>query len=107
MKKIFSLLLIAFIAIPMFSQEEEEDYPVMFTFEAGILADNQTIMTPYKGMIEFQIHHRFGEVTNGHQSLFGIYSPSNIRLGPELWYHRQDYGWCRSHQGPEYMGAAG
>ncbi|MFO7756269.1 MAG: DUF5777 family beta-barrel protein [Bacteroidales bacterium] len=81
MKKIFSLLLIAFIAIPLFSQDEEEDYPVMFTFEAGILADNQTIMTPYKGMLEFQIHHRFGEVTNGHQSLFGIYSPSNIRLG--------------------------
>ncbi len=81
MKKIFSLLLITFIAIPLFSQDEEEDYPVMFTFETGILADNQTIMTPYKGMIEFQIHHRFGEVTNGHQSLFGIYSPSNIRLG--------------------------
>lgn len=81
MKKIFSLLLIILFAIPLFSQDEEEDYPVMFTFESGLLGDNQTIMTPYKGMIKFQIHHRFGEVTNGHQSLFGIYSPSNIRLG--------------------------
>ncbi len=81
MKKIFSLLLITLLAIPVFSQEEEEDYPVRFTFETSILADNQTVMTPYKGMIEFEIHHRFGLLTDGHQSLFGIYSPSNIRLG--------------------------
>lgn len=81
MKKIFSLLIIALLAIPVFSQDEEEDYPVSFTFETSILADNQTVMTPYKGMLEFEIHHRFGLITDGHQSLFGIYSPSNIRLG--------------------------
>ncbi|HKL67636.1 MAG TPA: DUF5777 family beta-barrel protein [Bacteroidales bacterium] len=81
MKKILSLLVMALLAMPLFAQEEEEDYPVMYTFETSILADNQTVMTPYKGMMEFEIHHRFGLVTNGHQSLFGIYSPSNIRLG--------------------------
>ena len=81
MKKILSLLLIAFLAVPLIAQDEGEDYPVSFTFETSILADNQTVMTPYKGMIEFEIHHRFGLVTDGHESLFGIYSPSNIRLG--------------------------
>lgn len=81
MKKILSLLLLAFLALPSFAQEEEEDYPVMYTFETSILVDNQTVMTPFKGMIEFEIHHRFDKITNGSKTLFGVYSPANIRLG--------------------------
>lgn len=81
MKKILSLLLLAFLALPSFAQEEEEDYPVGYTFETSILVDNQTVMTPYKGMIEFEIHHRFDKITNGSKTLFGVYSPANIRLG--------------------------
>jgi len=80
MKKILSLLLITFLLTPLFAQEEE-DYPVGYTFETSILIDNQTVMTPYKGMLEFEIHHRFDKVTNGHKTLFGMYSPANIRLG--------------------------
>lgn len=82
MKKILSLLFIAMLAFPLFAQEEgEEDYPIMYTFETSILVDNQTVMTPYKGMIEFEIHHRFDKITNGSSTLFGLYSPANIRLG--------------------------
>jgi hypothetical protein len=81
MKKILSLMLLAMLALPIFAQEEEEDYPVMYTFETSLLVDNQTVMTPFKGMIEFEIHHRFDKITNGSKTLFGIYSPANIRLG--------------------------
>lgn len=81
MKKIYSLLLIAVFALPAFAQEEEVDYPVMYTFESSLLIDNHTVMSPYKGMIEFEIHHRFDKVTNGYSTMFGVYSPANIRLG--------------------------
>ncbi len=81
MKKILSLLLLAMLALPLFAQDEEEDFPVFATFETSILIDNQTVMTPYKGLLEFEIHHRFDKVTNGASTLFGMYSPANIRLG--------------------------
>lgn len=72
-------MLLAMLALPVLAQDE--DAAVMATFETSILADNQTVMTPYKGMMEFEIHHRFDKVTNGASTLFGIYSPANIRLG--------------------------
>lgn len=81
MKKILSLMLLAMLTLPIFAQEEGGDDPVMYTFETSILVDNQTVATPYKGMLEFEIHHRFDKVTNGTSTLFGIYSPANIRLG--------------------------
>lgn len=80
MKKILSLMLLAMLTLPIFSQDNE-DTPVYLTFETSILMDNQTVMTPYKGMMEFEIHHRFDKITNGSKTLFGIYSPANIRLG--------------------------
>lgn len=79
MKKILSLMLLAMLTLPIFAQEENT--PVYMTFETSILMDNQTVMTPYKGMMEFEIHHRFDKITNGSKTLFGIYSPANIRLG--------------------------
>ncbi len=79
MKKILSLMLLAMLTLPIFAQEENT--PVYMTFETSILVDNQTVMTPYKGMMEFEIHHRFDKITNGSKTLFGIYSPANIRLG--------------------------
>lgn len=80
MKKIISLLIVALMAVPLFAQDEEQ-IPVYGTFETSILMDNQTVMTPYKGGLELEIHHRFDKITNGSSTLFGIYSPSNIRLG--------------------------
>lgn len=87
MKKILSLLIFALFVLPLFAQDD--DYPVGYTFETSMLMDNQTVMTPYKGMREFGIQHRFGLVTDGLDNLFGIYSPSNIRLG--LNYGLTDY----------------
>ncbi|MBW6498475.1 MAG: hypothetical protein K0B09_08820 [Bacteroidales bacterium] len=38
-------------------------------------------MVPLKKTLEFDILHRFGTVNNGYRDLWGIYAPSNIRLG--------------------------
>lgn len=59
---------------------------VKATFEHGTMINNQTVEAPYKGMIDFVIHHRFGNIlTSGGKfdsyNLFGLYNPSNIRLG--------------------------
>lgn len=78
MKNILAVLFFSFLAGSLFAQD---DYPIDATFDNGILFDNQTIMTPYKGMLEFQIHHRFGMVTDGIENLWGIYSSANVRLG--------------------------
>lgn len=55
--------------------------PVKNTFGSVWLMDNQTVMAPIKGTLEFDIQHRFGTVDNGSKDLFGIFAPSNIRLG--------------------------
>ncbi|MBN1988368.1 MAG: hypothetical protein JW783_03115 [Bacteroidales bacterium] len=78
MKKILTLIVLAFCINAGFAQEE--DY-VVRSFETSALVDNQTVTTPYKGMIELQIQHRFGPVENGLTDLFGVYAPSNIRMG--------------------------
>ena len=55
--------------------------PVKNTFGSVWLMDNQTVMVPVKGTLEFDIQHRFGTVNNGAKDLYGIFAPSNIRLG--------------------------
>jgi Membrane bound beta barrel domain (DUF5777) len=49
-------------------------------FESIWLIDNQTVIVPLKGTLEFDINHRFGTVNNGYEDFFGLYAPSNIRL---------------------------
>ncbi len=51
------------------------------TFESNWIQDNQSVMVPIKGTFEMDIQHRFGVVKNGYKDLFGIYAPSNIRIG--------------------------
>ena len=51
------------------------------TFESIWLIDNQTVTVPLKKTLEFDILHRFGTVKNGYRDLWGLYAPSNIRLG--------------------------
>jgi len=81
MKKLL-LFVITFACIGnIYGQEEEEDKPERDAFEAPILIDNHTVVTPFKGGFEYEIHHRFGTVENGIDDLFGIYAPSNIRMG--------------------------
>jgi hypothetical protein len=79
MKQIAISVVLALLSVPALCQESE-DYPVRI-FETSILIDNQTVATPYKGMLEFEIHHRFGTVNNALDDLFGLWAPANIRLG--------------------------
>lgn len=51
------------------------------TFESTWLIDNQTTLVPMKQTLQFDILHRFGTVNNGFEDLWGIYAPSNIRIG--------------------------
>ncbi len=51
------------------------------TFESAFLMDNQTVIVPKRGALEMVIQHRFGTVNNGAKDLFGLFAPSNIRLG--------------------------
>ena len=77
-------MLFAVLAVSLSAQEEPKtevkSKPVRFTFGTGLLIDNQTVETPYKGGVEFQIHHRFSLIENYH-NLFGIYGAANTRLG--------------------------
>lgn len=55
--------------------------PVRNTFQSVFLFDNQTSLVPPKGTLEMDIQHRFGTVNKGYDDLFGLYAPSNIRIG--------------------------
>jgi hypothetical protein len=55
--------------------------PVKKTFTGSLIIDNQTVMVPAKGVFEFVIQHRFGTMGNGYSDFWGLYAPSNIRLG--------------------------
>jgi hypothetical protein len=84
MKRTFVLLLLSAFAISLSAQEEaqpkEKSKAVRFTFGTGILIDNHTVATPYKGGLELQIQHRFSLIENYH-NLFGIYGTANTRIG--------------------------
>ena len=84
MKKILLSLVLSAVMTSLPAQEESqavaESKPVRFIFEAGLLIDNQTIVSPYKGGLELEIHHRFSLIENIH-NLFGIYGAANTRLG--------------------------
>ncbi len=54
--------------------------PVKYTFESAWIIDNQTVMVPIAGSVEFDIQHRFGTINNGADDVWGIFAPSNIRL---------------------------
>ncbi|MGZ8541504.1 MAG: DUF5777 family beta-barrel protein [Chitinophagaceae bacterium] len=86
-KNILLFLSLSFLAGGLFAQDQPEAQvikkakPVKNTFGSAWLMDNQTVMVPIKGTLEFDIQHRFGTVDNGKKDLWGIFAPSNIRLG--------------------------
>jgi hypothetical protein len=86
-KNILLILSVCFLAIGMFAQDAtiaptvKKAKPVKNTFGSVWLMDNQTVMVPIKGTLEFDIQHRFGTVDNGKKDLWGFFAPSNIRLG--------------------------
>ena len=55
--------------------------PVKNTFQSVWISDNQTVMVPVKGTMEMDIMHRFGTWNNGYQDFWGLFAPSNIRIG--------------------------
>lgn len=55
--------------------------PVKYTFEGTWIVNNQTTMVPLKGAVQMDIQHRFGTVNNGWEDVYGVFAPSNIRLG--------------------------
>ena len=57
--------------------------PVKNTFESNWILENQTVMVPAKGTLEFDIQHRFGIVNNGYSDFYGLFAPANIRMGFE------------------------
>jgi hypothetical protein len=61
--------------------QAKEDKPVRNTFESIWIIDNQTVEVPVKGTLEMDILHRFGTVNNGYDDFYGLFAPSNIRLG--------------------------
>jgi Membrane bound beta barrel domain (DUF5777) len=62
-------------------KEDDGNKPTRPHFESTWIIDNQTALMKQKGTFEFMIQHRFGSVGNGITDLFGLYAPSNIRLG--------------------------
>ncbi|MEO7264889.1 MAG: DUF5777 family beta-barrel protein [Ferruginibacter sp.] len=51
------------------------------TFGSVWVMDNQTVMVPIKGTLEMDIQHRFGTINKGIKDMYGLFAPSNIRLG--------------------------
>lgn len=82
-KKFFVLIFTIFLTLIFYradGQEKEKPKVVRNTFATGILIDNQTIASPYKGGLELEIQHRFSLIKNYHD-IFGIYNSANTRLG--------------------------
>lgn len=86
-KNILLLLSVCLLAGGLFAQDStavpqvKKAKPVKNTFGSVWLMDNQTVMVPIKGTLEMDIQHRFGTVDNGKKDIWGIFAPSNIRLG--------------------------
>lgn len=55
--------------------------PVLQTFASNLIIDNQTNMVPDKKKFEILIQHRFGVIKKGIKDAFGLFAPSNIRVG--------------------------
>jgi hypothetical protein len=79
--------LVMLMGINLFAQDSTEApvvkkaKPVKNTFGSILIMDNQSVMVPIKGTLEMAIQHRFGTVDNGRKDLYGIFAPSNIRIG--------------------------
>jgi hypothetical protein len=81
---IMVIVLLVF-ALPMSAQEEDavekDRRPVKNTFESIWLMDHQTVMVPVQGTFEMDFQHRFGTWDRGYDDFYGIFAPSNIRIG--------------------------
>jgi hypothetical protein len=60
---------------------QKDTRPIRNTFESIWLIDNQTVMVPIKGTFEMDFQHRFGIWKNGYDDFYGVFAPSNMRIG--------------------------
>ncbi len=71
--------------ISVFAQADEDNAkdtrPVRNLFESTLMIDNQTAIVPITGTFQFDIQHRFGTIENGYDDFYGVFAPSNIRMG--------------------------
>lgn len=81
----FLSLSLLFSVQGMTQDEANEEKPVARparpAFESGLLFDNATTTIQAQKTLEMVIQHRFGTMDNGISDLYGIWAPSNIRLG--------------------------
>ena len=63
------------------TEETPKERPVRPAFESGLLFDAATTTVQPSKTLEMIIQHRFGVIENGIHDLYGIWAPSNIRLG--------------------------
>ena len=82
-----SLILLVLFVLPYSAlraqdePQEDRNVPQRKAFGSPLLIDNQTDVVNIAKTLEWDIQHRFGTVENGPKDLFGIFAPSNIRLG--------------------------
>ncbi|MDR0793211.1 MAG: DUF5777 family beta-barrel protein [Chitinophagaceae bacterium] len=92
LKMLFSFSAI-FLVTGLFAQDStatsptEDNTPVVKkksftknTFEGKYIIDNQTVMVPIKGTLDFDIQHHFGTTDNGIKDLYGIFATAKMRL---------------------------
>lgn len=63
------------------TEEKPVARPARPAFESALLFDNATTTIQAQKTLEMVIQHRFGTMDNGISDLYGIWAPSNIRLG--------------------------
>lgn len=77
LRKLLSVILILILANTIYSQDKKNKKAVIDTWACDLLINNQTVASPYKGQLRFNLHHRFGKIKKI-SDLFGIYVPSNV-----------------------------
>jgi hypothetical protein len=60
---------------------DKDKRPVRGMFENGVIMNSQTPVNLKKKSLEYMIQHRFGNLENGSQDLWGIFGAANIRFG--------------------------
>lgn len=85
-KQLLPLLAVLFLSTYSLNAQEgiesgKDTRPVKNMFESIWLIDNQTVIVPIQGTFEWDFQHRFGNINRGYDEFYGIFSPSNIRMG--------------------------
>ncbi|MCP4457501.1 MAG: hypothetical protein GY816_05660 [Cytophagales bacterium] len=77
----FSFLFVGSFQVIAQEEETEKEY-ARAPFESAVLIENQTVIVPYAGTLEWDMVHRFGTMQNGKSDLYGLYGEgANIRMG--------------------------